>query len=242
MDFKTEAIVLNKIKYSDSTYIVNLYTRQEGKMAVLSRVPKSKKNSIKPNTFLPFNIVEIEIKQKYSRNIQTIKNCNTLVPLYNIYGDVYRSSIAQFICEIVSKSVKDNEPDNKLYEYLKTTILKLNDVEVSYKNIHLIFMKDYADILGFRITNNFSEKTPYFNLKEGMFLPVFTVEEESVNINLSKTISTLLLLDFNSLNDFNISYQNRKEILKILISYLKTHLTDLPEIKTIDVLNSVFAD
>ena len=40
---KTEAIVLNKIKYSDSSFIVNLISEDLGRFAAMVRISKSSK-------------------------------------------------------------------------------------------------------------------------------------------------------------------------------------------------------
>ncbi|MCF0206150.1 MAG: recombination protein O N-terminal domain-containing protein, partial [Bacteroidales bacterium] len=58
---KTEAIVLNKIKYSDNSFIVNLYSESEGKISILTRISQRKHDG-KANIFLPLNIVLTEFK------------------------------------------------------------------------------------------------------------------------------------------------------------------------------------
>ncbi|PLX08921.1 MAG: DNA repair protein RecO [Marinilabiliales bacterium] len=231
MDHKTEAIVLNKIKYSDSTYIVNIFTRELGKVPVFIRTSKSKKGGIKPGLLFPLNIIETEVSQKDRRNVQNLKHCDTVFSAFNICSDVYRSSIAQFLAELVSKTLRENETDGDFYDYFKKIIFKLENSDIPPHNLHLLFMKDYARFLGFQITNNFAEESPFFSLREGMFLPVFTTDEESLDRELSNLFSDLLSLDLESIISFSASYKFRKEILKRLIFYYRLHLADFPEIK-----------
>ena len=66
MTTKTEAIVLNKVKYNDSSFIVSLYSRDIGKFAALIHIRKTSKNGIKSALFTPLNIIETEVKIKDS--------------------------------------------------------------------------------------------------------------------------------------------------------------------------------
>ena len=241
MNTKTQAIVLSKIKYSDASYIVNLFTVKLGKVAVFVRISNSKaKDKVKPALFFPLNIVEIELNLKTTRNIQTLKYCNFVETINNICTDVYKASVAQFIAEVILKTLKDEQTDMIFYDYLKSIILQLNKQTGLTQNMHLVFLKEYAKILGFQITNNHSELTPYFNLREGMFLPSYTTVEESLDIELSSVLSDLLTINLNSLGQFNVNYAIRKKLLASLILYYGLHIENLPEIKSLKVLNEVF--
>jgi len=242
MEIKTLAVVLNKIKYNDTSYIANLITREVGKVTVFIRIPKAKKAVVKPGLFYPLNVIETEISQKASRNIQNIKHCSTAFSTYNICTDVFKSSIAQFIAEVVGKTCSDNQADEDLFEYLLEIIKSLEKNDEPSHNLHLLFLKDYARLLGFEITNNYSEHTPFFSLREGMFLPVYTTDEESMSPNLSKMLSDLFSLDTDSIKEFKPGYENRKQLLSKLLLYYKIHLDEFPEIKSLSVLNSVFTD
>lgn len=244
MNTKTEAIVLNKIKYSDSSYIVNLFTKESGRIAVFVRVPANgskSKSIIKPGLFFPLNTIQTEISHKPTRNIQTIKYCNQLNSCANMFTDVYKSSVAQFIAELIVKTLKEFEPDLALYDYLCSVVNKLNQDNCQTHSIHLAFMKDYAKFLGFAITDNFSELCPFFNLREGMFLPVFTTNDESLDIDDSKSLSDLLELDLLFVETYNANYRMRKRLLEKLLVYYRLHIDNFPEIKSIKVLNEVFA-
>lgn len=242
MDIRTEIIVLNKFKYNDTAYIANVFSQENGKLAVYLRIPKTKKAAVKPGLFFPLNIIETEINQKSRRNIQNLKHCTALVPLHNICTDVYRSSIAQFIAELIGKTIKEGEPDTELFIFIKGFINYLEYVENASSNLHLLFIAKYAKYLGFGITNNYSEHTQFFNLKEGMFLPVYTTDDESMTKELSELLSELLELSFENIHEIKIAYKNRKEILKKLLFYFRIHLEDYQEIKSVSVLNSVFTD
>jgi DNA repair protein RecO (recombination protein O) len=242
MNVKTEAIVLNKIKYSDNSYITNIFSRETGKTAVFLRAAKSNKAAYKPGQFFPLNVVDVELTINSVRNIQNLKHCSNVFSAYNMCSDVYKSSVAQFIAELMSKALSDNQTDKDLYDYLRNLISQLENPQIPSQNMHLLFLKDFAKYLGFEITNNHSESTPFFNLREGMFLPVYTTDEESMDVELSELFSNLLELHIDNIRSFNTSYANRKKLLSRILLYYRIHIDNFPEIKSIKVLNEVFSD
>ncbi|MDR2009358.1 MAG: DNA repair protein RecO [Bacteroidales bacterium] len=241
MSVKTEAIVLNKIKYGDSSFIVNLYSLEYGRFATIIKIPKNKKNnnSVNRNLFFPLNIIETEVELKNTRNVQTVKYCGRKMVLNFIANDIFKSCIAQFIAEVILKTVKEEEPHENLYMFFKETISLLEKTENS-SAVHLLFLKEFAKISGFGMTNNFCKETPYFNYVEGMFLPVFTYNEMSLEIPESKVLSGLLELSYDNLEEFKISYILRKRILEIFLRYYELHILGKHEIKSLKILNEVF--
>ena len=242
MNIKTQAVVLNKVKYNDNSYIVNLFTNELGKIAVFVRIPKSRKSIIKPAMFFPLNIVDLEIGYKNSRSIQSLKDCTSAVSVFNICTDINRISIAQFISEIVVKTTRENQSDESLFKFLFNLVIYMEKKNNQCSNLHLLFMKEYARILGFEITNNYSEDTPYFSIREGMFLSVFKTEEESMDKESSSSLSDLLCLSIDNINSFKIEYNVRKEILLKILMYYSCHLDGFSGVNCYSVLNSVFTD
>lgn len=241
MSIKTEAIVLTKTKYGDNSFIVNLYSYEYGRFATIIKIPKSRNVSLKSNLFFPLNIIETEVDFKNTRNVQILKYCNRLFVLNDISCDVFKSCIAQFIVEVVSKTVKEEEHHSNLYMLLKNTILLLEEMSIGVSNIHLVFLKEFLKTIGFEITNNFSDETPYFNFKEGQFLSTFYNGEESLNICESKYLSDVLNIDYVNISVNKLSYNIRKSVLHSLLAYYKIHILGSGDIKSLKVLNEVFS-
>ncbi|MDD3859762.1 MAG: DNA repair protein RecO [Bacteroidales bacterium] len=241
MTTKTEVIVLNKVKYSDNSFIVNLFSKDIGKFAALIYISKSAKNGIKPALFSPLNIIETEVKIKDSRNIQSLINCNNILSPNNINTDLAKTSIALFIAEILLKTIKEEEPNPNLFEFIKATVLKLNQTTNNIFDLHLFFMRDFAKISGFGMTCNYCTETPYFNLKEGMFLPLFTCNEESLNLEDSLCMEKLLKSEHDNLNRI-FNYKIRTNLIERLLQYYKYHIHEFGNLNSIKILQEVFND
>ncbi len=237
MLLKTEAIVLNRIKYTDNSFVVNLYSEAIGKISVLART-SARKTGQKANMFAPFNIIQTELRLKDTRSVQGMSYCELVKS--SIDSDINKICISQFIAEVIMKMVKEEEQNVKLYNFFKETIYAIETSNENIVNLHIIFLKEFARHLGFAITNNYCNETPYFNSREGMFLPFFTSEEESFDQQLSLAFSTILRASYQTCNT-SIPYVYRKEIIRQMLEYYKIHTENLSEIKSLKVLNEIFS-
>ena len=171
----TEAIVLNRIKYTDNSFVVNLFSEAIGKISVLART-STRKQGIKANLFSPLNIVKTEFRIKDTRSVQGMSYCELVKNPTAIDSDVVKICISQFIAEVIMKMVKEEEQNLSLYNFFRSTIDAIENSSGNIVNLHIIFLKEFARHLGFEITNNYCTETPYFNSREGMFLPFFNSE------------------------------------------------------------------
>ena len=240
MLIKSEAIVLNRIKYTDNTFVVNLFSEAIGKISVLART-SSRKPEAKANLYAPLNIVQTELKLKDTRSVQSISYCELVKSPTAIDNDISKICISQFIAEVIMKMVKEEEQNLSLYKFFRSTIEAIENSNENIVNLHIIFLKEFAGYLGFAITNNYCSETPYFNSREGMFLPFFTSEEESFDQQLSQAFSAILAASYETGNNIRIPYVHRKEIIRQMLEYYKIHTENLSEIKSLKVLNEVFA-
>lgn len=240
MLLKTEAIVLNRIKYTDNSFVVNLFSEAIGKISVLART-SSRKAGLKANMFAPLNIVQTELRLKDTRSVQGISYCELVKSPTAIDTDISRICISQFVAEVIMKMVKEEEQNIALYNFFKTTIDAIESSSENIVNLHIIFLKEFARHLGFAITNNYCTETPYFNSREGMFLPFFTSEEESFDQQLSLAFSMILASSYET-DNIKIPYAYRKEIIRQMLEYYKIHTENLSEIKSLKVLNEVFGN
>lgn len=237
---KTEAIVLNRIRYTDNSFVVNLYSEEYGRVSALVRT-SSKKPETKANIFAPLNIIRTELKVKDTRTVQNISYHELVKSPTAHSNDISRICISQFIAEVILKMVREEERNESLYNFFVSTINAIENTDNNIVNVHIIFLKDFASHIGFGITNNYCVETPYFNTREGMFLPVYTTDEESFDMPLSVAFSRLLAMSYDT-NDSKFPYSYRKKMIDVMLSYYKMHSENISEIKSLKVMNDIFSE
>lgn len=220
---KTEAIVLKYINFTDSSIICYLLTKDFGKQTYMVRGIRGKNSKTKINLLQPLFILNVDVKHKPKSNIHTLHEFSLSEFYKTIPYDIAKSSIAIFISEILNKTFKDGDEDEELFNFVKTYILKLDELKEDYNNFHIIFLIKLTSFLGF-----------YPNIDNNIYM----------NSEINKTLSYITEIVLNSDEILpslpQINSNNRNDILVLLIEYYNIHLQSSINIKSLDVLKSIF--
>ena len=137
MEITTKAVVLNAIKYQDSSLIARCYTESDGvKSYMLRGILKARKGKLKAAYFQPLTQLRITAKHSNKNTLNYIKEVEVIHHYNSIYKDIIKQSIALFLSEVINYSIREEESNEILYEYLETSLLWL-DTHDKISNFHL---------------------------------------------------------------------------------------------------------
>ena len=170
MIHKTKGIVLNQIKYGETSLIVQVYTEKFGRQSYMVKGGRSKRSSIKSNLFRPFFLLEMDVYHREGKNIQSIKEVRLCENLNNLVFDVYKSTLVLFLTEVCSKVFREEERNQELFIFLYNSIRYLDLTEESIERFHLYFLSKLTRFLGFYPQLNWSEEKAFFDLDNGFFV------------------------------------------------------------------------
>jgi DNA repair protein RecO (recombination protein O) len=142
---KTEAVVLSKMDYRDSSNILSLYTKDSGKMSAIlkgARSSKSKKGYIAE----PLNHLQIIIYRKDSRDLQLLSSADLISHFPKIKEDLDKLKYSLAILELIKKLTPDNETNSKLFSALTRILFLLNSSDespkITFGRFFLFFLKE----------------------------------------------------------------------------------------------------
>lgn len=235
---KNKAIVISKVRYRDNDLIVKCFTEQKGLVSYLIRgALKSNKGTSKAVYFQLLSQLQLEENFKANQTLHYIKEVKVDFIYRSIHTNVYKSSIAMFLAEILSTVLKEEEQNTPLYEYLETT-LKWLDYQEDYSNFHLLFLLNLTQYLGF-YPENTTNDAPYFNLSNGLFETqksnMYAVSGENLTL-----LKRLLGINFDELKTLKMSSKQRQSFLTMLLLYFELHLGSFKKPKSLQVFNQVF--
>lgn len=238
MRVSDKAIILQATKYGDKKHILKLYTYRHGLLTVIASVGRSPSSKIRLANILPLSMIEVEFVYKQNKEIHTLTEASSYFVLNHVWESLLKLTIAQFLNEILIKSLKEQNANHHLFEFIETCLRYLNDSEDNFMNLHLYFMLEFSKYLGFEPQNNYSKDLPFFDLREGRFSIVSLTFPLALSREDSEYFSKAL--DLNLLNT-NVSNTQRQLLLEILIAYYKLHIPAFNEIKSLYVLREVLA-
>jgi DNA repair protein RecO (recombination protein O) len=237
MQVKTKAIVISSIKFQEKSLIVKCFTQSHGLKSYFVRDAFSgRKSNQKIAYFQPLTILEIEAVHKNKGTLENFKEIKISTPFQSIHSDIYKSTIAMFISEILHHSIQEEEKNESLFSFLETAFLWL-DHHDEIANFHLILLLEITKYLGFYPDVSDLDMS-FFEMTEGVFSPFHAIS--SLTEHETNLFRKLISLKFD--NDQKIFHViERQIVLKILIDYYSFHLDGFKKPKSLEVLKEVFS-
>jgi DNA repair protein RecO (recombination protein O) len=240
MNIKTRGIVFHHIKYSDTSLIATIYTETSGRKSFLVKGVYRPKSLIKPGFFQPLTLIRLEISLSAKRDLQRIKEISPSPVLANLYSNVNKQAMVFFIAEVLYKTVREEEPNKALFEFLDHAIQYLDASENDIANFHILFLLQLSRYLGFFPLDNYSETNDVFDALNGSFVPETSNSEYSYSKRLSTKFHALINLNFENSHALSLNRIERVELLEILLELYRLHLHGHLNIQSLQVLKELF--
>jgi DNA repair protein RecO (recombination protein O) len=226
---KTRGIVLNHIKYGESSIIVHIYTEEFGVQSYIENGVRKQKAKNKIALFQPLTLLDLVVYKKASSSINRLSEIKCRQPYQSIPYQIKKSTIGIFIAEILSNLLRgEEEPNEGMFDFLQESLLFFDKQSTAYNNFHLQFLNDLSVYLGFSASSAsemLAEVKPFYTTR------VDVLTEAKLDELLACTLSDSL----------SLSGQERRTILQIILQFYQIHSNSLKEIKSLKILHEVLS-
>jgi DNA repair protein RecO (recombination protein O) len=216
----TRGIVLRTTPYSDTSVVAQIFTEKFGIQAYLINGVKRAKSKIPANILQPLHLLEMVVYYKQNTQLQRVAEARALPVFSSIPYHLLKNTIAQFLNEVLYKSIRAQQADPALFEFLFSAIAWFDEFDGEVVNFHLIFLMKLSRFLGFspREMENSSQK--YFDLQAGHFTSVMPEHPYFVDNQDGLLLLQLFNVRFADTDSLKFSNTQRRQLLdKILIFY-----------------------
>ena len=238
---KSRGIIFHTTDYSETSIIAKIYTEDFGLQSFLVNSVRKKNARIRTSIFQPLSLVELVFYHKNRGGLQRISEIRNTIPYREIPFDSIKSSMVLFLNEVLYRSVKEEAPNQGLFEFLFNS-LQLLDVETSSRgNFHLVFLIRLTRYLGFFPHGQYSENSKVFDLKEGTFQSGIPMHPHFLNDAESLAFSTLLATAGNIEATYHLNHDMKRILLDKLLEYYRLHIEGFGEIRSHKILEQVWS-
>ena len=239
---KTEAVVLSKINYGDTSSIVSLYTKSDGKLSAIvkgGRGPKSKIGKI----IDPLNYLQVIIYKKTTRDVQILSDANIISHFVNIKENLDATRYSFAIIELIKNLTSEHEANTKVFNGLIKILNMIDQKKELPAYLYGRFLLFFLSELGYEISVDkcsscgnkmFTDKMVGFNFESG-FVCSDCFESHSGFENISAELFELIVcLKTNKIAEkFSIGLMDKFNLL--LERYLKFHISDFKGIQSLQI-------
>ena len=122
---KTEGIVLQTRKYSETSKILTAFTKDQGRVSLLFKGGRKGTKKF-PGGLETLNRVEMQYYQKGGRELQTFKSFDLIESYQGLRSDLKRTFTALSLAEIILKATAAEDANPGLFQSLTETLDALN--------------------------------------------------------------------------------------------------------------------
>ena len=230
---KIEGIVLSSVRYGESSRIVNVLTRDEGKAGFMLR--QNGKHKSGSGMLLPLSGVEFIASGGRKGGMRAMKDLSLRHTPASFGSDPVRRSEAFFIAELLCHTLPDGIGDELLYEYVENSILTLEQGIDGIANFHLYFMMHLTDYIGIAPSVERDEHT-HFDLLSGEWTDGFGNMSNSISGEEAELWYDLENVALDELNSLNLNRNSRQQLIDLMQRYYSLHHPGFTLLKSQDIL------
>lgn len=238
---RTLGVVLHQFRYNDDSIIVNIFTQLHGNVGFLVKMPKNKRSNVKTLLLRPLTILELDYDLRPNQALQRINDMKLHISYSSLPYDPIKGSVALFLSEFLYYALKHEIANHSLFYYLCNSLQWLDRSEKGLANFHLVFLMRLTRFLGFWPNIQDYENGMVFDMKDASMVGVLPSHGQYLSTEESVLLPFLLRMDYATMHLFRFTRQQRARVLSVLLDYYRMHIPEFPELKSLDVLRTIFS-
>jgi DNA repair protein RecO (recombination protein O) len=235
---QTRGVVLNHVKYAETSVIVHVYTELFGRQSYMVNSVRSAKNKGKSIFLQPLALMDLQVYHSPKKQVQRIKDFKISMPFATIPFDQTKRSVAFFVTEILNRSLREEEANADLFHFISDAVNKLDGPYPHPHLFHLWFAAQLTRFLGFQ--PHFSEPNPVaFDLRSGETVTRHPIHNQIITSETIPHWAALFEGDMHPLAKLPTSERNA--LADHLLHYYALHLEGFGHIRSFDILKDLYA-
>lgn len=237
--YRTRGFVLKKINRGEADQLFTIYTEDFGKLEILGKAIRKIKSKLRSG-LEPFYLSEIEFIQ--GKGYKTLTDVVLIEKFGNIRRNLKRLKAAYRISDVLDDLIRNQEPDEKIWQLLAEVFEKLNSLKIENCKLEIVyyyFFWNFLSLLGYQpqlrdcslCQKKLSFGKLYFSPKEkGIICPDCFKKNKSgkeVDVEIFKILRIILEKNWQILARLKIEEKHLKGLNSFSKNYLSVILEEI---------------
>jgi DNA repair protein RecO (recombination protein O) len=240
--------VLRTVRYGETSVIVLIFTEKFGIQSYLVNGVRtnSKKGGSKSGYFQPAAILDLVVYHNELKQLNRIREFKWDHLYTRIFSDVIKNAVALFMVELLTKSLKQPEANEELFNFVEDAFVHLDKAsDPVTANFPLFFALQLAVFLGFRIQGNLGSagsSQVFLDLKEGVFATQTPPHSDYLEGKPAMVTAELLrVMQPSELEEIKLNREMRRELLHAFEKYYALQIQDFGKMRTLPVIEEILS-
>ncbi|GEM_PF-100743 len=238
---KTNGIILRSMKYGETSLIMDIYSRDYGLNSYIIGGVRNKKSKTQAGLCQIMSLVQFVAYHKNTKGLFRIKEISSAHLYTRIPFEIMRSSVGMFMVEVLKNTIREDEENAELFDFIFQWFFFLDTSEESVSNLHLLFMLELTEQIGIQPRDNYSVNKTFFDMMEGQFVAGIPDHHYFLKPEQSEHLYDLMMQERDYVHELALTNRERRQILDKLILFYKLHIDSMKELHTYQILNEILA-
>ena len=238
MDDKIHGIVLQSLRYGDSSLIVKVFTRSRGLQSYMVKGACSHGAKNRAALFQNLNLITYVEAGKPKGTLGYLKDVQLSIVYQSLPFVMNKSAILMYVSELLSKTITEQEQNEALYDFIVRSLQWLDLVEKDFANFPLFFTLELTRYLGFYPKSNHKEGY-CFDMMEGSFAHDYPLHPYYFDAESAELLSRFLDKGIDEACGIPLRVTQRRELLDNLIVFMRLHAPVMKDFHSHEVLKTV---
>lgn len=238
---KITGIVTDVLKYSDRRNIVTLFTRERGRVALLSSAGTGKSARLRGAALMPLSLVSADVNFSATRDLQFLGSFSRPRLWHDIYFNPLKSSVGMFVAEFLNVFMRQSPPDPAMWDYVVDAIARLDSAERGVSNFHLAFLVEFMSYAGIRPDLSDWRSDAWFDMRGGTMVLLPPAHRDVVIPAEAGALPLLLRMNMRNMHLYRFKSAERRDVLRRMLHYYSLHFPGMSALKSPAVLEEVFS-
>lgn len=219
---KVEGIILSDTNYSESSKILNVFTKEFGMIGIMSKGCRSVKSKLRSvSSKFTYGYFHIYYKEN---GLSTLISVDVINPFKNILSSIDKISYLSYISELVMQIVKQSDDDN-IFDTFIAAIKKLDEgydasLITNIIEIKMLFFLGVLPCIDCCSICGSSKNIVTISSKSGGYVCSNCYQNEKIyNDKTIKLIRLFYYVDINKISKLSISENIKTEVNEFLDNY-----------------------
>lgn len=234
----SDCITLRSIKYNDSRAIVHCLSREAGRISLIVNDGNTPAARRRRALMLPGSSFSCIIDMRENRALQSVRE---LMPgRVMMLDNPVATSIILFACDFLATLLRDNQPDELLFDYVDRFLTHVTTSRRSIANAPIAFLLSLQQFMG--ISPDTASYSPgyCFDFAAGRFCASPPLHGQWLDAPSSAVFITLTRMTLDNMHLFKLSRTDRNTVLDHLIQYYSTHFGAIRSLQSLPVVRALF--